>query len=94
MHIRPAKTKRADPAEAAAGHRPTRSGYAIGAGSGRPPNLVASVPHARPTARHGLIAAKTSPNTTLATGMPTQKITKTAVGARFAVAVWEPARPE
>jgi len=58
-----------------AGQRPSHAGYFIGSGS-RPP-VTRPATHATPraSARHGLNGAKTSPNTALANGMPTQKST-------------------
>ena len=87
-----------DPGEREDARRRPASGRAAPgrrAASGRsaPETRRASAPQARPTARHGLNAAKTSPSRTLAHGMPTQKRTKTTVGAMFAVAVWLPASP-
>ncbi len=60
---------------AAAGQRPSRSGYA--SGSGRLPRFAsfAAPATARAIARHGLNARKTSPNSTLAAAKPSQKIT-------------------
>jgi hypothetical protein len=60
---------------AAAGQRPSRSGY--GSGSGREPRFTAfAIPAtARAIARHGLNARNTSPNSTLAAAKPSQKIT-------------------
>ena len=59
---------------AAAGHRPSQSGYRKGAGSG-PAIRDASQPAPRAIARQGLNARKTSPNRMLAGTRPTQKIT-------------------
>ena len=56
----------------AAGQRPSRAGYSR-AGKSRLPRAT----HASVTAsdRHGLNARKTSPNSTLSTTVPTQKVT-------------------
>ena len=59
---------------AAAGSRPSRSGYSSGSGSpfgerSRDPAV------ARPIARHGLSSRNTSPNSSDRNGMPTQKPT-------------------
>ena len=48
---------------------------------------------ARPIARHGLNARNTSPNSTLSGTSPSQKITKTKVGAKLADDVCTPVRP-
>ena len=60
---------------AASGQRPSQAGYGIGVG--RPPLVTrpATQATARAIARHGLKGAKTSPNSALANGMPTQKMT-------------------
>jgi hypothetical protein len=65
--------KAANPATA--GQRPRRSGYGSGSGSLSPRRRLAVQPAARPIARHGLNARKTSPKSTLRTGMPTQNRT-------------------
>ena len=62
---------------AAAGQRPSFSGY------GRRPLDGSS----RPSARHGLNARKTSPNSTLANTSPTQNVMRMNVGARLSSAV-------
>jgi hypothetical protein len=48
---------------------------------------------ARATARQGLNARKTSPNSTEANASPTQKTTYTNVGTTFAAGVCTPAKP-
>ena len=50
-------------------------------------------PTARPTARHGLNAANTSPRNRLSTGTPVQNTTHTSVGARFAAVDCVPDSP-
>ena len=60
---------------AAAGMRPRRSGYSSGSGSAPVENRFAAQPVARPSARHGLMAAKTLPNSSETNGTPTQKAT-------------------
>ncbi len=65
---------------AAAGQRPSRSGY------GRRPSEGST----RPIARHGLKARNTSPKIALANASPTQKVIRMNVGARLSSAVPEP----
>jgi hypothetical protein len=55
--------------------------------------LPAVQPTARPTARQGLKARKTSPNSTLSGTSPSQKITKTNVGAKLAAGLCVPRSP-
>src|SRR5215218_10395966 len=77
----------------AAGQRPSHAGYR--SGSGVCPRLTdrATNATARATARHGLNAPKTLPNSRLANASPTQNVTYTNVGARLASALWTPANP-
>ena len=60
---------------AAAGQRPSRSGYGSGAGRFPPLASLATPATARAMARQGLNARKTSPKRTLAAANPSQKIT-------------------
>ena len=62
-----------------AGQRPSRSGYGRRAGARRP----TSAPVARPIARHGLKARKTSPNRIDATTRPTQNVIITKVDVKL-----------
>ena len=50
-------------------------------------------PVARPSARQGLKAAKTLPNSALANTSPTQKTMKTKLGAKLSSGLCVPARP-
>src|SRR5215218_1032493 len=78
---------------AAAGQRPSRSGYGSGAGGSSPPTRAATQPAARPIARHGLISRQTSPSTSDANGTPTQNATYTNQGAMLSRWLSVPARP-
>src|SRR3954447_15982761 len=78
---------------AAAGQRPSHAGYASGSGSSEREIVRAIQATARPIARHGLNARKTSPNRIeMATGA-SQKITKMKIGVQLAVVLWVPANP-
>ena len=68
-----------------------RSGYRSGATGS--PTRATTQPVARPTARHGLNAANTSPNSRLSIGMRTQKWTKTTVGRMLAWTFCTPLNP-
>ena len=48
---------------------------------------------ARPIARHGLNARKTSPNRIASGTDASQKITKMKIGVQFAVVLWVPSKP-
>ena len=60
---------------AAAGQRPSQPGYSSGAGSSARETVRATHATARPIARQGLKARKTSPNRTLSGTSASQKIT-------------------